>query len=285
MKKLLLLILPAALTVPTAAPRDQAVPRLSHVVVIVFENKEITDIVGNPNAPTLNSLARRGAAFAQYHAVAHPSLPNYLALVSGSTHGIRTSCTDCLIGARSLADTFNAAKIDWKTYAEGLPRPGWPGARYRLYAKRHNPFLYFRSVLADASRRRRVLPLTRLRADVAARRLPAFSLVVPDLCNSMHDCSIATGDRWLARQLRLLLASPQLRRGVVFVIFDEGSSSVGGGGHIAAYAVGPAVRRGAMSAQRLSHYSLLATVETAWRLPRLGASRAAAPIFGIWKPR
>jgi len=99
----------------------------------------------------------------------------------------------------------------------------------------------------------------------------------------MHDCSVRTGDRWLKANVVPMLSSPALRRSVVFVVFDEGTSDVGGGGVTAALVLGPLVRRGAVSSMPYSHYSLLRTIEQSWRLPYLGASATAAPITGIWK--
>ena len=81
-------------------------PDFAHVVVVVFENHEASSIAGNPDAPTFNALARHYATLTDYTAVTHPSLPNYLALVSGSTHGIRTDCTTCLVSGRNLADSL-----------------------------------------------------------------------------------------------------------------------------------------------------------------------------------
>ncbi len=258
-------------------------PPFSRAVVIVFENEEASSIVGNPDAPTFNSLARLGAFLPSYSAISHPSLPNYLALVSGSTHGIESDCTNCLVRARNLAGSLTAANRTWKTYAEGLPRPGWTGGYLGAYAKKHNPFLYFRSVLASPSQRRRVVPFSQLRADLAAGRLPDFSLVVPNLCHDIHSCPVAVGDRWLHRNLGPLLASPQMRNGVVFVLFDEGTTNTGGGGQVAAYAVGPVVQPGSTTKQKLTHYNVLATIEDALELPRLGDSAKADPITGIWR--
>jgi acid phosphatase len=99
----------------------------------------------------------------------------------------------------------------------------------------------------------------------------------------MHDCSVATGDAWLKAHDKPLLRSPQLRGGVVFVVFDEGTSNRGGGGHIDALALGPTVRRGSRFAQATNHYGLLRTIEDAWGLPRLGLSRFGTPIGRIWK--
>ena len=273
----------AGATIPTTVPRSVRVPDFTHVVLVVFENHEASSIAGNPDAPTFNALARRYATLTDYDAVAHPSLPNYLALVSGSTQGISSDCTDCVVHARSLADTLGAAGKTWKTYAEDLPYAGFTGASAGRYAKKHDPFLYFRDVADSRAGRDRVVPLPRLGRDLAARRLPDFSLVVPNLCDDMHDCSVATGDTWLKAHIVPLLHSPSLRGGVVFVLFDEGTSDTGGGGRVEALALGPAVRRGTRFAKATNHYGLLRTIEDAWSLPRLGFSRTGTPIGGIWK--
>lgn len=273
---------------PTSAQMEHAglragVPNLSHAVVIVFENKEYDDVVGSASAPTFRALTRRYALLTDYRAVAHPSLPNYLALVSGSTHGITSDCTDCVVDAQNLADTLARAGKSWKTYAEGLPSPGFLGPSAGRYAKKHDPFLYFNDVIDNDDRLRDVVPLTAFRADVRANRLPDFSLVVPDLCHDMHDCPVATGDHWLAGFLRPLLRSPVLARSAVFVVFDEGTRTVGGGGHVPALVLGSTVRPNARTTQPLNHYSLLRTIEDSWHLSLLGRSAAASPITGIWR--
>jgi acid phosphatase len=269
------LALLAALALPSAQAVG-AVPQFAHVVVIVFENKEEQQVIGARSAPTFTRLARTYARLRNYHGVAHPSLPNYLALVSGGTHGIRTDCTSCIVAARNLADTLEQAGRRWKTYAEGLPRPGFTGPFAGRYAKKHDPFLYFRDVVASPARRRNVVPLTQLAADLRTQRLPDFALVVPNMCNSMHDCSVRTGDRWLARTLPPLL---QLPDSVVFVTFDEGTAP----NHVPALALGTAVKPHVSFAPRTNHYGLLRTIEDAWGLPLLGASATAEPITTIWR--
>jgi phosphatidylinositol-3-phosphatase len=244
-----------AAPVPKTGPPSVRLPNFKHVVVVVFENHEASSIAGSSDAPTFNALARRYARLTNYDAVAHPSLPNYLALVSGSTQGISSDCTDCVVGARSLADTLEAVGKTWKTYAEDLPYPGFTGGSDGRYAKKHDPFLYFRDVADSRARRDRVVPFRQLGRDLTEHRLPDFSLVIPNLCNDMHDCSVATGDAWLKAHVVPLLHSPELRGGVVFVIFDEGTSDPGGGGRI----------------------------EDAWGLPRIGLSRKDTPIGGIWR--
>ena len=111
----------------------------------------------------------------------HPSLPNYLALVSGSTHGIASDCTRCHLGARNLADQLEARGISWRAYLQGLPRPCFQGASAGRYVKRHNPFIYFDSVANRPARCAKLVPYARLSGDLRRGRLPRFSLVTPEI--------------------------------------------------------------------------------------------------------
>ncbi len=263
-----------------AAPR---VPTVDKAVVVVFENRELPEVIGSGEAPTFAALARRYALLTDYHGVAHPSLPNYLALVSGSTQGVTSDCTSCEVAAPNLADTLERAGKTWKTYAEGLPAPGFSGASTGRYAKKHDPLLYFEDVAARPGRLRRIVPLSAFWRDLHDNALPDLSLLVPDLCHDMHDCSVATGDAWLREFVRPLLRSRDLAHGVVYVVFDEGTSEAGGGGRVPALVLGPLVRQGARARTPLDHYSLLRTIEDGWRLPRLARSAGAHPIIGIWR--
>lgn len=260
----------------------QPIPRFEHVIVVVLENKNQGSVLGNPGAPNFNAYAKRYAVLSHYGGVAHPSLPNYLALISGSTHGVRTDCTTCLVPGRNLADSVEQAHLSWKAYAEGLPRPGWTGAYAGRYAKKHVPFLYFRDVVSKPSRLRRVVPFGQFSRDLASGRLPAFSLIVPNLCHDMHDCSVETGDAWLGAFLTPLLRNPKLANSVVFVVTDE-PTDLDPSAPVAALALGPLVKPGSRYPARSSHYALLRTVEDAWGLPRLGRSAQARPITGIWR--
>jgi phospholipase C len=275
LSRIVLALLIVVVVIP-AARGAVGVPEFEHVIVIVFENKEEAQVIGPRAAPTFNAMARRYVRFTNYWGLTHPSLPNYIAMVSGGTQGITSDCTTCIVSARNLADSLEVAGRTWKTYAEGLPRPGFTGAFAGRYAKKHVPFLYFRDIASSPARRGHVVPFSQLPADIARNAMPDFALVIPDMCNSMHDCPVQTGDRWLAKVLPPLLRLP---RTVIFVTFDEGLS----GNHVPSLAVGSAVRRGVRVTSRIDHYSLLRTIETAWGLPLLGHSAAAKPITGIWE--
>ena len=240
-----------------------SVPPLAHVVVIVFENHERSDILTSREAPTFRHLAGAYAQATAYQAVAHPSLPNYLALVSGSTHGVTDDCTDCAQTGATIGTQLTAAHRTWAAYAEGFPASSG-------FAKKHVPFLYF------PGGQRHVLGLSRFNP----AKLPAYSFVVPDLCHDMHDCSIATGDSWLASFIPPLL---KLKRTAVFVVFDEGTSDVGGGGNVPLIVAGQAVRPHSTFTGKTTHYGLLRTIEDSLRLDPLGQAQTARPLTGIWR--
>jgi hypothetical protein len=260
-------------------PLPRVLPRAtsSHVVTIVMENKEYGDVIGNPAAPYVNRLARRyGLATASY-AVRHPSLPNYLALTSGSTHGITSDCTACHVAARNIVDQLERAHVTWKAYMEGMPSACFPGASAGGYAKKHNPFLYYDDVAGDPRRCRRVVPLARLGADLRRGRLPTYAFISPNLCDDTHDCGVGTGDRFLAHLV------PTLRRaigadGYIVLTWDEGTTDracCGGsrGGAIATIVAGRLVRRGARLRRPIDHYGVLRTIEDTLKLGHLGAAR------------
>ncbi len=258
----------------------RVVPRFGHAVVVVFENHSASRILGQTGSP-FRWLAHRYARLTRYDAVAHPSLPNYLALVSGSTQGVHHDCTRCVFRGPTLAGTLAAHSRTWKMYVEHLPLYRSQGARITGPEKARLPFLYF----GGRAARRVTVPLSVFFRDLRARRLPSFSLVIPDLCHDMHSCSVATGDRWLRRFLRPLLEPGALRRTAVFIVFDEGPrhDTGGGGGRVAAIVAGPLVRPHSVSVAPLDHYSLLRTIEDAFGLPAIGHSAAARPITGIWR--
>jgi hypothetical protein len=273
--------------VAAAAPARAAAALGSHVVVVVMENKEAGQVIGSRSAPYVNALARRYALATRSYGVSHPSLPNYLALTSGSTLGVTSDCTSCQQSASSIADQLDAAGLSWKAYMGGMPSACFKGATSGRYAKKHDPFMYYRSVANDPARCANVVPGTRLAADARAGRLPAFSFLAPDLCNDTHDCPVATGDRYLAGILPSVLKALG-PKGFLVLTYDEGSSNAGccgvaHGGRIATVIAGTTVRRGARVTAPVSHYSTLRTVEDALGLAPLRNAAAATPLDAAFK--
>ena len=268
------------------APRLLPASPTSHVALVVMENKERGDVVGSPGAPYLTGLGRRYAAPNRSFAIRHPSLPNYLALVGGRTFGITDDCTGCHVTGFNLADQLERHGYSWKAYMQGMPHRCYRGAEAGSYAKKHDPFMYFKKIADDPVRCRRVVRYRRLRDDLRASRLPDFVWVTPDLCRDTHDCSVRTGDRFLANLVPALLREVG-PHGFVIVTYDEGQSDSGccgyaHGGHVATVVAGPDVRRGATGPGPYTHYSVLRTIEDAFGLPHLGRAgdtASLAPLF------
>jgi hypothetical protein len=254
----------------------------THIAVVLMENEEYGDIIGSSSTPYINSLAKRYATARSMYAITHPSLPNYLALTGGSTFGIDSDCTDCSVKASSLVDQFEPAGVSWKAYMEDLPHPCFTAAGAGDYAKKHNPFLYYTRVADRPARCARVVPMTELAVDERAHALPRFVWITPNLCHDMHDCSAATGDRFLAKLLPPLLNALG-PRGLLFLTWDEGTTDAGccrlaSGGHIATVIAGRGVKPGARLRTPIDDYSILQAIEDLLRLPRLrGAACVCTP--------
>jgi len=97
-------------------PVPQGVPRLDHVFVIMMENHGYSQIIGNPDAPFANHLAKSANTATNYFAIAHPSLNNYLEVVGGSNFGVQSDNnpdwhnSNCLTNlSTGVANTDNPA--------------------------------------------------------------------------------------------------------------------------------------------------------------------------------
>jgi hypothetical protein len=259
----------------------------SHTVVIVLENRELSEVVGAAKSSVFDELAATGALAVDYHAVAHPSLPNYLALIGGSTFGIDEDCTDCQASGANLATQLSAAGLSWRAYMGSMPRPCFGGAESGDYAKRHNPFLYFPSVADNPKLCANDVPEGELSEQLAKGELPAFSWISPNLCDDAHSCDLGDAEDYLRKLI------PRLRRelgprGILAITFDEGSSNASccgnaDGGRVATILIGPEVRRGVRLHGAYSHYSLLATLEDRFGLDRLRNARTAAPMTAAFE--
>lgn len=259
-------------TAPLVATGDTPVPRPAHTVVVVLENKDRSSVVGSASAPYLNDLARRGANLSQSYGVTHPSQPNYVALFSGGQQGVTTNaCTD--LGNRAnLGSQLQAAGLSFTGYAESMPAAGYTGCVSGRYQRKHNPWVDFSNLAPELNQ-----PFTAFPTDY--NRLPTVSFVTPDMCHDMHDCSVATGDAWLAQHLDGYARWAMTHNSLLVVTFDENAG--GSVNQIATLLVGQMVRPG-LYGERTTHYNLLRTLEDAYGLAPLGQAAAVAPLRTIW---
>lgn len=277
----------------------------SHVIWVWMENHSYPDVIGPPgsaayaNAPFVNAMAAQCGLATNYHNVSHPSLPNYLGAVAGSTLGVTTDCSpsSCPQSATSIFGQLQAARLPWRAYDESMPANCYR-AISGLYAPKHNPAVYFRDAAAACPGSDLPLGTTTsgaFRTALLTNTLPAFSFVTPNLCNDMHNCPISTGDAWLRSWLPVVVASPAYRSGTtaLVVTWDEGgggstsacaTNTVDVGCHVATLVISPSTAFGARSATLFNHYSLLRTTEQLLGLPLLGyagSSTSMAVPFGL----
>ncbi|HEY1420991.1 MAG TPA: alkaline phosphatase family protein [Candidatus Dormibacteraeota bacterium] len=265
---------PKTLASPTASPAAQQSspvpaspsPNPSHVFVIVMENRSYSQAAGD--SYIANLAAQYGVA-TNYHGVSHPSLPNYLALTSGSTWGITDDGFHSL-PAGGLGTQLTAAGIDWRAYMEGMTRTCF-NSPYP-YALKHDPFAYYGDACPP-----QVVPFSQFASDIAGST-PRFVWITPDLCHDGHDCSSTVAEGWLAQTVPMILNSAAWRdHGVLFITWDEGEDSANS---VATLVIqpNPAAHQ---SSQPYDHYSLLATIEDQLGVPRLGLAAQATPMSDL----
>jgi phosphatidylinositol-3-phosphatase len=248
------------------------------VVWIWFENK--APVVGSSAAPTFTSLAAACGLATDYHAITHPSLPNYLAATGGSTFGVSDDNPPSShpIGAASIFSQVRSAGREWRSYQESMPAP-CALSDAGTYAVRHNPAAYFTGIRTDCASWDVPMGSTSsgaFESDLANDRLPAFTFVTPNLCNDMHDCSVSTGDGWLKAWLPRIVSSPAYGRGrtAVIVTFDEDDRTAGN--LVSTIVVAPSVPAATVSGQAFDHYSLLRTTEEMLGLGQIANAATAA---------
>ena len=250
-----------------------AIPRPAHIVLVVLENHAQQQIIGNSNASYLNALRGGGAYFSQSYGVTHPSEPNYLALFSGSPQGITDDSCPHTFAANNLGQQLIAAGLSFGGYSEGLPALGSTVCASGRYARKHNPWVNFSDLPSSVNR-----PSTAFPSDYT--RLPTVSWVIPNLCNDMHDCSVATGDAWIQHHLGAYAQWARTHDSLLIVTFDEDDHS--SANKIATIFYGQHAKPGTYP-ERVTHYGVLRTIEDMYGLAKVGSAASATPITDTWR--
>ena len=339
------------LTIPAAAQR----PPIRHVFTIILENKNYAEAFGpNSPAPYLSrQLTAQGELLTNYYGIGHNSLDNYIALVSGQAPNVITQ-SDCQIyqdfvpgsivqvdangqvagqgcvfpaEVQTIADQLVAHQFTSRGYMEDMPeaclhpalntqdqtQTAKPGDQY---AARHNPFVYFHSIIDTPSCAANDVPLTQLPNDLNHyATTPNYVFITPNLCHDGHDAPCVDGepgglvsaDAFLRQWVPQILNSPAYQRdGILMILFDEaefGTSGTDttaccnelpgpnsalpgiagpGGGRVGAVVLSKFVRPGTIVTTPYNHYSLLRTVEDLFGLDHLGfAGQSGLTPFGL----
>jgi hypothetical protein len=264
---------------PSAAPAPKPKPAVypnipvQHIVIVVEENHSYKQIVGNSQAPYMQSLIKQGALFTNATAITHPSQPNYLAMFSGSTQKVTDDSCKKPFSAANLASELIQNKKTFAGYSEDLPKTGFTGCWAGGYGRKHNPWAQFTNVPKEANK-----PFTEFPKDFS--KLPTVSYVIPAMKNDMHDGTVAEADTWLKTNLADYAKWAATHNSLLIVTWDEDDFSKVN--QIPVIMVGPMVKPGAYN-EKINHYSVLRTIEDLYGLQPLGLSKDAKPIKSIWK--
>jgi phospholipase C len=258
------------------AAHAEKLPRPDHVVIVIEENHGFSQIMDKRNrASYIQALAKRGMLFTDSHGVTHPSLPNYLALFSGSTQGVTNDSCKHSFNNDNLASSLLHGGFSFVTYSESLPETGDLGCASGAYQRKHNPASNWQGTRLPAEINQRFADFPR---DFS--RLPTVSFVIPDQNNDMHDGSVEDADQWLKTHIEPYVTWALRHNSLLILTWDEDDFRAEN--HVATILVGPMVKPG-VSMQRIDHYSVLRTLLDFYDLPALGESRDAEPIRGVWK--
>ncbi len=250
-------LLAALISTLGTSPLAEAVAfQPDHIVVLVEENHGFSDIIGNTRAPFINTLASEGLLFTNFHGIGRPSQINYLALFSGSTHGIEDDEAHA-ISAPTLADQLESAGLSFAGFGEhGSERKHKPWESFASSRHRAEDFNFFPKNFDQ---------------------LPTVAFVTPNLSHNMHDGTIEEGDRWLRKYLGPYINWAKRHNSLFILTFDEDA------GHdddrVPTIVVGAGITPG-MDPTPGDHYSLLRAIQSSYGLASL-RRRAIAPLFVV----
>jgi len=274
-----------SLTVPLALAACTAgsPPAIDHVVVLFLENRGFEEIIGNANAPYLNSLAQSGAWCSNFYALTHPSQPNYFEFFGGSNQGILNNAnppSGAPFSTPNLGTALMGAGATFVSYAEALPYVGYAGPAWAWYTRLVVPCVSWQSPSPGPNQ----LPYSVNRQfsefeSLDFSQLPTVCTVVPTLGHSMHDNSVASGDAWVQQHIGPYAQWAMSNNSLLIVTFDEDSTV--SRNRIATIFYGPMVRPGTIDAS-CTHHDLLRTLCDLYGAPAPGQGARARTIPGIF---
>ncbi|KAL8277668.1 hypothetical protein RQP46_009941 [Phenoliferia psychrophenolica] len=269
-------------------------------IIIMLENK---DYAAAAASATFQKLAKKGIRFSDYYGVTHPSMPNYIASVSGSTQGSVFDDTAALTfpnaaaDVKTVVDLLEAKNISWAAYLENMPTTGYTGldytshnyndpngSDYNYYARRHSGLMKFDSITENPARLHRHRNFNNFAEDLVADALPQWVWITPNILNDGHDSTLEYAADWLEYFLVPLLDDPRFNSDRTFITLTWDECEVGTDDVNQIYVLGlgkavPESLHGTVDGQYYNHYSQLATVEDNWDLGNLGQGDKNANVY------
>lgn len=282
---------------------------IQHVFVIAMENHDSSQIYGNiTSAPYINNTLipnyARATNFNDALALSIPSEPHYVWMEAGTnafsdhtfTGDADASSSNSTSNTSHLVTQIKNATngVTWRTYQEGLNSTtgGCPIQSSGFYAAKHNPFVFFKDVSGSPPSKTNTYCVAHHRAysafaaDLAADDVASYTFITPNQCNDMHGQSgcpdsntVRSGDNWLKNELPRIIAYANTHAGVIFITWDEGSSTL----KVPFLAVGPGVKTNYAGSVSYSHSSLLKSIEAILQLPTLSKVSGANELSDLFQ--
>ena len=243
--------------------------------VIVFENKDYRDVMADNYFGTV--LPQKGRLLTNYEALAHPSQANYIGMISGSTHGVKTDSTTDIDGD-TIVDKLEEQGLTWTTYQEDYAGNCDKSSSMSggLYKRKHNPFISFTSISRDEKRCSNIVNSERLYDDIKSNSVPEYVFYTPNMDHDGHDTDLHTSSTWLEGFLEPLFKEPAFANTLFLVTFDETESYMGRN-IIYSVLLGNPVAAGSTDNTHYTHYSHIATLTKYWGIGSLKYDSKAAP--------
>ncbi|KAJ3323686.1 hypothetical protein HDV06_001416 [Boothiomyces sp. JEL0866] len=271
----------------SAAPALQSAS-IDRYFVIVFENQYYDDVMADPYLGT--TLPKIGQLLTNVHGdnAIHPSLPNYLYMISGSDQGVDSdNPANVDASVQTIVDLLEARGKTWGGYMEGIPSVCFDGKASGNYVRKHNPFQNFLSISQNPARCAMIKDASLFANDVTSGNVPNYVFYTPDQINDMHDKpyteAIPNGSKWLQGFLTPLLSNPLFKNTLFYITFDENRFAAGDNdnNHIYGLLIGPGATPGKRDNTLYSHSSQLAWLENHWSLANLGTNDATSNPFAL----
>ncbi|KAF9547967.1 hypothetical protein EC957_007480 [Mortierella hygrophila] len=289
---------------PDNPPNNQQQPpkgkAFDHIFIIFLEN---TNYALAASDPFFQHLSQIGITLTNYHALTHPSQPNYIASIAGDYYGINNDYdTSIPANYTTIVDLLESKHLTWKTYQEDMPEVCYklPWTPDGLYFKKHNPFVIHESIAGNATRCKNVVPDSQLPLDLFAASsptinpgvpLPNYMYYTPNMLNDGHNTTVRDASLFLSSFLPPLLASPAFlhTNTLVVITFDETEDYTISDNLVYTLLLGsndfviPPSLKNTTDATFYTHYSLLSTVESNWDLGNLGRNDANKTLANVFK--
>jgi acid phosphatase len=267
---------PTSGTTSTSTPTAPGtVPHFEHIVLVVEENANYSDVIEGSSMPYLKNLASQYGLATQYYANTHPSLGNYFMLTAGQIVTTDDGFTGT-VDADNIVRQLLAAGKTWKSYAESR-------GDLKFYVKRHDPLSYFSDVVNSSAQMQNLVLFSQFSSDFANNALPNFSFIVPNLVNDGHDAPKQVADAWLKANIAPLISNTTFQNdGLLIIVFDEadGRDSIHGGGHVAAVIISGKAKKGFQSTTFYQHQSTLRLILEGLGISNLPGDSSTAPGMG-----